>query len=92
MKTENETASIAVTFEGVTTARIAAVGAVFSLTWDDGVANEWVEYYPTIATALMRLAVLSECQKEITYGTSFVNDEVAFCASVDGFLRENIAD
>jgi hypothetical protein len=39
-------------------AKIEKVDAVYRLAWTDNVANEWEEYYPTIALANARLALL----------------------------------
>lgn len=33
----------------------------YAVYWNDYVANEWTEYFPTLAIALARVAVLAEC-------------------------------
>jgi hypothetical protein len=35
----------------------------FWLTWSDGIANDWVEYFDTLPLALARLAVLDHSTK-----------------------------
>jgi hypothetical protein len=39
-------------------AKIEKVDAVYKLSWTDNVANDWEEYYPTVASANARLALL----------------------------------
>jgi hypothetical protein len=45
-------------FDGGFSAKIEKVDAVYRLSWTDNVANEWEEYYPTVALANARLALL----------------------------------
>lgn len=40
-------------------AEITDTGEGFRLWWTDGVANDWVEVYPDLATAVARLALLN---------------------------------
>ncbi len=43
-------------------ATITDEDGVFVLWWTDYVANEWSENYTSLATALIRLALLAECK------------------------------
>ena len=52
----------------------------YAVYWNDYVANEWTEYFPTLAIALARVAVLAEAiERDETYATNSL--EFTFGAS-----------
>lgn len=44
--------------------RVVEIDGTYLLWWSDGVANDWEERYPTMALAMLRLAVLCQCAIE----------------------------
>jgi hypothetical protein len=52
----------------------------YTVHWNDYVVNEWTEYFPTLAIALARVAVLAECvEHDKTYASNAL--EFTFDAS-----------
>jgi hypothetical protein len=58
----------------------------YELSWTDGVANEWVEFYPLLSLALARFATLVACA-ESDWGKTFVNDNNDFVLNASLFLE-----
>jgi hypothetical protein len=56
----------------------------YVLSWDDGVANQWVESYPTLPLALARAAAIAVCAEESH--RTFPHDEFEFVSVADAFL------
>jgi hypothetical protein len=56
----------------------------YRLSWDDGVANEWVETYPALSLAMARVAALVACLEESH--RTFTHDELEFVSVADAFL------
>jgi len=71
--------------EAVVTVSAAPSGYV--LEWNDGVANEWVEEYPTLSAALARAAALAACM-ESGWERSFMADPEVFTQRVTTFMNE----
>lgn len=61
-------------------------GREYTLTWTDGVANEWVEYYPLLSLAFARLATLTACA-ENDWQKYFVSDNNEFVSKASLFLE-----
>ena len=57
----------------------------YHLTWDDGVANEWMEVYLSLPVALARVAALTAC--EDGDGISFPHDKDEFIIVANAFLH-----
>lgn len=58
----------------------------FTLTWNDGVANEWTEDYDTLSLALLRLGTLMKCG-ESDWDEGFRFDEKEFAENAQAFLN-----
>jgi predicted RNA-binding Zn-ribbon protein involved in translation (DUF1610 family) len=62
------------------------------LSWTDGVTGEWVEDYPSLSSALLRIAVLARCG-ETGWATGFVEGTAReFATTAEEFLRAHIDD
>lgn len=65
----------------------------YRLSWDDGVANEWWEWYPSLPEAIARGAVLAKCVLEtgerIAYGFRQI-DATHFAQLADAFFDETL--
>lgn len=60
----------------------------YKLSWSDYVANIWIEYYPTLATALARASVLAEC---VDFPDKcFVSDPEKFAQTAQKFLDKEV--
>jgi hypothetical protein len=58
-------------FDGGFSAKIEKVDAVYKLSWTDNIANDWEEYYPTVASANARLALLlKSAENESLFSTT----------------------
>lgn len=64
-------------------------GDGFSVTCGDYVANEWVEVYPSLSLALLRVAVLVKCG-EHNFEKMFANDPEVFAPRGDLFLNSEV--
>ncbi len=64
-------------------------GDGFSVTCGDYVANEWVEIYPTLSLALLRVAVLVKCG-EHDFEKLFTNTPDVFARVGDVFLNGEV--
>lgn len=64
----------------------------YCLECDDLVANTWVEYFPSLSTALMRMASLARCGEE-DWNRSFYyeSDSEHFLYRAEEFLQEQTA-
>jgi hypothetical protein len=60
-----------------------------SLIWNDGVANEWQETFPTLAHALLRLATLAQCSGS-NWTQFFKVGELEFVELADRFFLETV--
>ena len=63
--------------------------SVFRLAWTDYVINEWAEFYPTLATALARVALLAQCLDE-SEAELFAEDSTSFTYTAKKFLSEGV--
>lgn len=61
----------------------------FRLLWTDYIANTWAEYYPTLAIALMRVAMLSKCV-ESDGDLSFAFDQMTFEHHAENFIGKEV--
>lgn len=61
----------------------------FRLMWTDYVVNTWTEYYPTLAIALMRVAMLSKCV-ESDGNLSFAFDQMTFENHAEKFIGKEV--
>lgn len=61
--------------------------SVYSLFWNDGVANEWSEFHGSYAVALVRYATLVECA---TKGKFFAYTRKGFTEFAVEFLDEQV--
>jgi hypothetical protein len=59
----------------------------YGLLWNDGVVNEWVEFYDTYAVALLRYATLVECA---TKDKVFAHAQNKFAEIAVDFLDEQV--
>jgi hypothetical protein len=73
-------------------ATVTKLDSIYKLSWTDGVANEWAEYYPTFPMAMLRLAVLVQSEEEVTYGNLFRHDGLVFANYADTFFRMELQD
>lgn len=64
-------------------------GDGFSVTCGDYVANEWVEVYPSLSLALLRVAVLVKCG-EHDFEKLFAKDPDTFARSGVLFLNGEV--
>lgn len=64
-------------------------GDGFSVTCGDYVANEWVEVYPSLSLALLRVAVLVKCG-EHDFEKLFAKDADTFARSGVLFLNGEV--
>lgn len=62
---------------------------VFRLRWTDYVVNTWTEFYPTLAIALARVALLSQCVDE-SEAELFAEDSTTFTYTATKFLTEGV--
>lgn len=60
------------------------------LSWNDGFLNEWLEEYPTLSLALVRLAALARCA-ENDFHSSFTGDRDAFIHRANWFLDQEVS-
>ena len=58
----------------------------YELSWTDGVANDWQEYYPLLSLALARFATLVACA-ENDWQKGFVSDNNKFVRNASEFLE-----
>ena len=58
----------------------------YELSWTDGIANEWQEYYPLLSLALARFATLVACA-ENDWQKSFKSDNNEFVLNASLFLE-----
>ena len=58
----------------------------YELSWTDGVANDWQEYYPLLSLALTRFATLVACA-EADWNKGFINDNNDFVLNASLFLE-----
>jgi alpha-ketoglutarate-dependent taurine dioxygenase len=68
---------------------IRFVGDGFVLNWTDYVANDWEETFPTLSTAVARLAVLMRCG-ETDWEVGFEQDAPIFFRSATTFLDREV--
>lgn len=66
--------------------RLIEIDGTYYLWWSDCVANDWDERYPSIALALLRLAVLCECAT--TDRHFFAHQFAEFAVRGQDFLHE----
>ena len=59
----------------------------FWLMWGDGVANQWVEHFDTIALALARLAVL---EHSVESGKGFADSAKEFAVKANDFFERAV--
>lgn len=59
----------------------------YAVYWNDYVANEWTEYFPTLATALARVAVLAEA---IESGETYATNALEFTFDVSRFISRQL--
>lgn len=60
------------------------------LYWTDNVANVWIEHYPTLHEAMMRLAVLQACA-ECDWQMGFTHTPKGFVRTTDEFVNRALA-
>lgn len=58
----------------------------YELSWTDGVANDWQEYYPLLSLALARFATLVACA-EADWNKGFVTSNNDFVLNASLFLE-----
>ena len=58
----------------------------YELSWTDGVANDWQEYYPLLSLALARFATLVACA-ENDWQKGFVSSNNDFVLNASLFLE-----
>lgn len=81
-------ASAYVAYDGFS-AKIDKVDAVYSLSWNDSVANEWVEYFPSLSLAVARLSNLIRCgEGEDNF---FAKSAEEFAKEFNQLLQENVS-
>jgi hypothetical protein len=68
---------------------VSDTGEGFSVTCGDYVANEWVETFPTLSLALLRVAVLVKCG-ESDWAMGFANDPATFSIVGESFLDSEV--
>jgi hypothetical protein len=61
----------------------------FTLTCNDGVANEWKETFPSLSVALCRAAALAICQ-ESDWSGLFTEDEAGFTFRAEPWLDSRV--
>lgn len=57
--------------------------------WTDHVANEWIEHFPNVSLAIMRLATLQACG-ENSWEKGFVHTPKGFARVADEFVSNAI--
>ena len=62
-------------------------GDGFAVRWSDLVANEWVERFETLATALARVSALVHCGAN-GWQRGFTTDAYAFQVAAESFFGE----
>ena len=60
---------------------------VYAVYWNDYMVNEWTEYFPTLAIALARVAVLAEC---VENGDVYASSSLDFTFSASRFIGKQI--
>jgi hypothetical protein len=68
-------------------AHIETNGTLFNLYFSDGI-NEWTEPYPALSVALMRLAVLTECDDKGTL--MFQHNHLVFSDHATEFIYKEV--
>lgn len=58
----------------------------YELSWTDGIANDWQEYYPLLSLALARFATLVACA-ENDWQKGFVSSNNDFVLNASLFLE-----
>jgi hypothetical protein len=76
-------------FDGTINISVLKDDDTFTLTWNDGVINEWAENYPTLSVALARAAVLAKCG-ETQWNEGFNELPEAFAVSGAAFVASQI--
>jgi len=77
-------------FNGSVAVTITKGITAFQLRWNDGVANDWTEDFPTLSAALARAAVLAACQ-ESEWDKGFKGYPRPFAATAAAFVADQIA-
>lgn len=72
---------------GLGVAYIEPNGTLFNLRYTDGI-NEWTETYPALSVALMRLAVLTECDDKGTL--MFQHNQLVFSDHATEFIYREV--
>jgi hypothetical protein len=84
------TAIASFSIQGDSNVIVEQIDAVYTLRWNDGVANEWTESYPTLSVALARAATLAACG-ESDWEKGFANSPVDFTVNAKNFLVGEVA-
>lgn len=66
---------------------ISPNGSGFTLSWNDGIANEWEEHFSKLSQVFARVAALAKCGEQ-KWGAGFVHQPDAFVTLADSFLAE----
>ena len=61
----------------------------YEFKWTDGVANEWVEHYPLLSLAFVRLGALVSCA-EHDWNKGFATDNNDFVLNASLFLEKEL--
>lgn len=67
--------------------RITPNDSGFTLSWHDGVANEWEEHFSNLSQVFARVAALAKCGEQ-NWGAGFVHQSDDFVAVTDVFFSE----
>lgn len=69
--------------------RITKLDKEYELYWTDGVAGEWVEHYPLLSLAFVRLGALASCA-EHDWDKGFASDNKEFVSKASLFLEKEV--
>ena len=59
----------------------------FTLSWHDGLVNEWEEHFSNLSQVFARVSALAKCG-EHKWGAGFLHDSQVFAVLADSFLAE----
>jgi hypothetical protein len=73
-----------------TLVNITKIDREYELRWSDGVANEWVEKYPLLSLAFVRVGALIHCAEQ-DWEVGFNNSNNDFVLNASLFLESEVA-
>jgi hypothetical protein len=70
-------------------AKVEKVDAVYKLSWNDQLVNEWEEFYPDLSVSVARLATLIKAS-ESNFEKGFARTPDEFEKNFEGFVSKEL--